>query len=325
MKGFETSTSANAAVRLYIAGMSPSQLAVRYRCDREVILDALSASGCVIRSGNTLRKVLPISNDDLKKEYESGSTLAQLGKKYGCGASTISVRLKSIDCIIRAPTHQKKVLQITNDELIREYENGSSTHDLGKKYGYNPTIINRRLQSSGVAMRPHHRLKKDLPMTDNELVMEYESGSNAIQLAEKCGCTHPTILHHLKSMGCVIRKSAGRPEWTESQRIAWSAMQQGISIEDWDGFSIEQKYCHKFNQSCRESNRGRYGRKCFICGKGETENGRKLSVHHIDRNKDQGCNGHSWDLVPLCSSCHGKSHTPMWEARISYILEYVWR
>lgn len=63
-----------------------------------------------------------------------------------------------------------------------------------------------------------------------------------------------------------------------------------------------------------------------MCGLSEEENvgQRKLSVHHVDMNKDQGCNGHKWKLVPLCTSCHRKSHTKIWIARIEYLLNNAW-
>lgn len=108
-------------------------------------------------------------------------------------------------------------------------------------------------------------------------------------------------------------------------RIKISCSIQGIPIEEFEGFLTEQKYCPKFNGSCREQNREKYGRECFICGKPESENItstgkiKKLSVHHIDMNKDQGCDS-DWELVPVCVNCHNKLHTKLWESRIKYIL-----
>lgn len=102
-----------------------------------------------------------------------------------------------------------------------------------------------------------------------------------------------------------------------------SATRRGISYEAWDGYANESPYCEKFNESCRERNRDKHGRTCFICGMEEPMNGRKLSVHHIDNSKSQGCDGEKWKLVPLCNSCHGKAHNPIWQARIEYLLKYI--
>lgn len=103
-----------------------------------------------------------------------------------------------------------------------------------------------------------------------------------------------------------------------------SATLQGIPYDEWEGFAKDQPYCPRFNEACRESNREKYDRCCFLSGMTEEENGKKLSVHHIDMNKNQGCDGHAWKLVPLAAKLHNVSHTPTWMARIQYLLEHVW-
>lgn len=106
-------------------------------------------------------------------------------------------------------------------------------------------------------------------------------------------------------------------------RREMSARQQGIPLNDWEGFAQEHKYCYQFNNGCRERNRDRYGRACFLCGKNERDNGQRLSVHHVDMNKDQGCDNHEWKLVPLCRSCHNRIHNQTWQARIEYLLNII--
>ena len=110
---------------------------------------------------------------------------------------------------------------------------------------------------------------------------------------------------------------------SDKNRQKQSATVRGISYDEWDGYANESPYCEKFNESCRERNRDKHGRVCFICGKEEVENGRKLSVHHCDMRKSQGCDGEKWKLVPLCNSCHGKAHNQLWQARIEYLLKYI--
>lgn len=116
-------------------------------------------------------------------------------------------------------------------------------------------------------------------------------------------------------------------EETPEARARASAKSLGIPYEEWDGFAEEHEYCHRFNEPCRESNRDKYGRKCFICGKPESKNmlssGKniKLSVHHVDMNKAQGCDNHDWKLIPLCASCHAIVHNSTWQTRIEYMLQ----
>ena len=103
-----------------------------------------------------------------------------------------------------------------------------------------------------------------------------------------------------------------------------SATLQCISYDEWESFAEDHPYCPKFNNACRESNREKYDRCCFLSGMTEAENGKRLSVHHIDMDKNQGCDGHAWKLVPLAANWHGMAHTPTWVARIQYLLTHVW-
>jgi hypothetical protein len=99
-----------------------------------------------------------------------------------------------------------------------------------------------------------------------------------------------------------------------------SAGLQGIPYDEWESFAREKKYCPKFSEACRESNREKYSRRCFICGKSEKANGRKLSVHHVDMNKAQGCES-NWKLVPLCMACHATAHNDEMIARLGYMVK----
>lgn len=79
---------------------------------------------------------------------------------------------------------------------------------------------------------------------------------------------------------------------------------------NWRGGITNHPYCKKWTEKLREKIREEYNRKCYFCGKDEKDNIdknskiRKLSVHHVDNDKEQGCNGKSWKLVPLCMHCH---------------------
>lgn len=109
-----------------------------------------------------------------------------------------------------------------------------------------------------------------------------------------------------------------------------SAKAQGITYDEWEGFVSESSYCPAFNEMCRESNRNKYNRMCFLTGLPEENNvdkngkQRRLSVHHYDMDKMQGCDGKKWKLVPLCVEWHGRAHTVVWEARITWLLKNVW-
>ena len=110
-----------------------------------------------------------------------------------------------------------------------------------------------------------------------------------------------------------------RPPMTDIAKQHHSAGAQKIPYEDWNGYTVQGEYCEKFDEACKERIRKKYGRLCYVCSMDEEKNGRKLDVHHIDMNKDQGCNGHEWKLVPLCKTCHGKSHYDPLKSRLVFL------
>lgn len=96
----------------------------------------------------------------------------------------------------------------------------------------------------------------------------------------------------------------------------------GEGNPNWQGGSSIE-YCYKFNEKCKESNRDKFNRQCFLCGIHEDKCETKLDVHHVDYNKEQGCNS-DWKLVSLCHSCHSKTSSKFnrdyWEWLLSTML-----
>ena len=91
----------------------------------------------------------------------------------------------------------------------------------------------------------------------------------------------------------------------------------------WRGGVSFGKYCHKFDETYREKIREYYSRKCFLCEMTEEDNGTKLPVHHVDYNKNCGCDDSMCKCVPLCNSCHSKTNhnRERWEAKITLMLK----
>jgi len=84
---------------------------------------------------------------------------------------------------------------------------------------------------------------------------------------------------------------------------------KGENHPNWQGGISFEPYCPKFDFGKKEEIRNRDNRACVLCGKSEILDGRRLSVHHIDGNKAQGCNGVPWYLCALCRSCNGEKDT----------------
>jgi hypothetical protein len=111
---------------------------------------------------------------------------------------------------------------------------------------------------------------------------------------ERCGAIKMFSLRNSPRIPRLCKQCGG---------IALSAKRQGIHIDDWDGYATEQKYCKMFNESCKTQNRLKYDNRCFLCGKKQSDNitttgkQKALSVHHVDLNKDQGCDMEKHTLI----------------------------
>ena len=165
-------------------------------------------------------------------------------------------------------------------------------------------------------IRGHHIRGDKNPMKNTEIIRK---NSNARKGGKRTDKTRNRI------------SKAGKKRFEnpiEHEKL--SAGHQGITYEEWEDFAYKSLYCPKFNEECKESNRNKYNRQCFICELPERENitstykNKKLSVHHVDMDKGQGCNGKRWILIPVCLKCHGKTHTKLWESRIIWLLNNIW-
>ncbi len=87
---------------------------------------------------------------------------------------------------------------------------------------------------------------------------------------------------------------------------------KGSLSPSWKGGISFEPYDPKFNSKLKELIRFRDGYKCQKCGCPEIENGRKLSVHHIDGNK---LNSFPTNLISLCIRCNVKVEydRPKWQ------------
>jgi hypothetical protein len=108
------------------------------------------------------------------------------------------------------------------------------------------------------------------------------------------------------------------------ERKKLSATNQGIEYDEWNGFAHEQKYCRKFNDELKLKIRTQYNFECVVCDMTEDESvsvyKEVLSIHHVDGDKEQGCNGHEINMIPLCKKCHGRSHHEPMKSRINYLI-----
>jgi hypothetical protein len=102
---------------------------------------------------------------------------------------------------------------------------------------------------------------------------------------------------------------------TEETKRKITEANKGKNHYNWKNGASFEPYCHKFNNEFKQYIRAKFGNVCFLCGKTEESNGRKLSVHHVNYDKHCGCaeteedtkaDDETCQFVPLCISCNSK-------------------
>lgn len=120
------------------------------------------------------------------------------------------------------------------------------------------------------------------------------------RICETCGKEIFVIPSHIKNGRGKFCSRKCHDEWQSKHN-------KGENNPSWKGGVSFEPYCEKFDEPFREYIREKFGRVCFLCPKTEVENGRKLSVHHVNYNKNCGCDGDlTCQFVPLCMSCHSR-------------------
>lgn len=122
--------------------------------------------------------------------------------------------------------------------------------------------------------------------------------------------------HHSETAKQKIRESRLGKTFTDEhcKKISESRIGKGKGERNanWNGGTSFAPYCNKFDERRKKAVRRFFKDICICCGKHVTENIVKTfgqiehSVHHIDHDKEQGCGGKNFQLVPLCIECHTK-------------------
>lgn len=162
-----------------------------------------------------------------------------------------------------------------------------------------------------------------LSLPDKEIVYKYNKLDISMgDLAEEYNCSYTAIRNHLKNNGIIFKINSRMTQKridamrnrnhviSDEAKKRLSLQRRGEKNPAWKGGLYCTTYCYKFNYKFKEHVRYKFNNRCYICGK--NDNKRRLSIHHIDYNKNSICNGKEWAFVPLCISCHGKTNHNRW-------------
>jgi len=238
-------------------------------------------------------KRIEIDPDWLVHQYEAlDLNTYEISSLVPCSPSTVQRRLHEIGVHVRDVSEAKQGSRHPNFGKHRSAETKLriSKSNTGKSLS---AETRRKISESrkGVFTGKNHPLY-GIPLSE-----ETKQKISTSMTGKLAGVRHPLYgKHHSPSARIKMRN-------------AKIGMYDRENNPNWRGGKSFEPYCQKFDNELRERIREKFDHKCFLCGK--PENGRKLSVHHTDYNKGQGC-GHSWGLVPLCISCHMKTNYNRW-------------
>lgn len=257
----------------------------------------------------------------LREQYLSnGMSAYEIANIVGLKSSSTIYRWLDRFSIKRRPSNVSiRVSAISSDSLARlkdkdwlEYHHivlGEDRNTIASELSVHCATVGRWLVRHGIKRSVPRREYTD-PIWLRSQYIDHKFSIK--EIAEGIGVTSSTVYKYLKKFNIEIRSPVEglhiviRTPYMRKRR---SIAARGSKNHEWKGGISFEPYCDKFTDELKESVRNDFNRMCFVCG--SSENGKKLSVHHCDYNKGQGC-GQRWSLVPLCTSCHAKTNKNRW-------------
>lgn len=124
----------------------------------------------------------------------------------------------------------------------------------------------------------------------------------------------------------ISRSHIGKHMSTET-KAKLAIARSGERSSNWRGGISFEPYCPKFNENLKQRVRTFFEDQCLICGKSKEENGKNLSVHHVEYNKAACCDGKMVTFAPLCCECHSRTsngNRQRWEDMLHRIIDEMY-
>lgn len=142
------------------------------------------------RSGKTFSRTIPVSGEELIRQYNGGMTLAQIAEQYNVTLQAIAYHLKKANAPTRKPTgdhlhtpdaiekmrqansgrHSHNYRELPIEEISAAYAAGDSATIIARRYSITANAILQRLRAANVQMRPKGYTKLILECADGHIV-----------------------------------------------------------------------------------------------------------------------------------------------------------
>lgn len=229
---------------------------------------------------------------------------------------TFGIDRRLSDVVLRQSAISKGVLEKLNDAAWlkdQRFDLNRTNGDIAKELSVNCITVARWFSRHDI---PKKQCLDPMYRNESWLAHQYiDLQLSMKEISKLCECTPSSIHKWLRVFKIPIRPSAvgcRMASRTPDLRQRRSVAKLGNRNPAWQGGISFEPYCPKFDDTFKERVRSKFNHRCFLCPKTEAENGRKLSVHHIDYNKNSICKGRDWAFVPLCSRHHALSNNNRW-------------
>ncbi|MEK6878675.1 MAG: NUMOD3 domain-containing DNA-binding protein [Nanoarchaeota archaeon] len=202
----------------------------------------------------------------------------------------ISIALKKSKC----PSKERDM------KISKMYQNGATGTEIAKRMNCSMGAVYCCLKRNKTHVRHLGAAFKSDVKTEG-LISLYQSGFTVTAISKMVNLTDGSISRRLNKAGIKIRtaKESFDIAYREGRRIP----AKGANHPSWKGGLSFEPYSPLFNRQLKEKIRVRDNFICQLCGVPELECNRRLSIHHIDYNK-QNCD--TGNLTSLCVSCNAK-------------------
>jgi len=233
--------------------------------------------------------------EQMATDYAGGMTHRQIAERYGGTHVTVGRTLRRCGVAARSATQSRALTTGSGihdeNELIRLYRDEYwNIAPLARHFQVKNQAVSEVLHRHGITMRPGG-VTHQLFNTDEKceaLAAEYRKVGSIHVLAERYGCTAPTIVRALDRVG--------QPSIAKGREAPFS-VQQGVSGSaygpSWPRIREEIIECDDH--------------RCISCGHPEHDRTRKLTAAHLvpaTAHHDLEQANHLDNLVTLCTRCH---------------------
>ncbi len=289
------------------------------------------------------------NKDWLYDQYVTqGKSSGKIAKEIGCGSSTVQHWLRHHEIPIRdcSSSKLKPISQIieNKDWLYEQYiiQKKSATK-IAKEIGCQQETVSRylhkfeipiRTQSEEIGGERHPLFGKHFSEESKKKISLANTGHVPSEETRK-KISEATSGSNNPRYGKTVTPEQ-RQKQSESMKKFYQEHPEALLLHsecrigeknyNWKGGISFEPYCPKFNQDLKERVRAFFDYECITCGKTTEENGKALSVHHVEYDKSACCDGEPVHFAAMCHRCHSKTNfdRERWEAMMHRIIDEIY-